>query len=316
MSEPAPAEASTRTVVVAVLANLAIAVAKGIAATLTGSAALWAETAHSFADTGNEVLLYVGLRRSTRPPDARHPFGYGQERWFWSLLAALGIFIVGGVFSIIEGVQALRHPRPLEAVPVGVAVLVVSFVLELVSWRTARAQLRDEARARRRSLTEHIRRASDPTATTVLLEDTAALAGITLALLAIALHALTGWAGWDAGASILIGLLLVGVAYLVARRSKRLLIDESAPADVVDRLRERIVAESWVRSIESLTAVYIGPQRLLVNARLVPTPELSRRPAAELIERAYALRTELCAADVIMDAEITLVPDSGDSSAS
>jgi cation diffusion facilitator family transporter len=301
-------DASTRTVVIAVLVNLAIAVAKGLAASMTGSAALWAETAHSLADTGNEVLLYVGLRRSGRPADARHPFGYGQERWFWTFLAALGIFLIGGIFSIAEGVEAILHPKPLEAVPIGVGVLVVSFVLEAVSWRTARAQLREEAHARRRSMGEHLRRASDPTAATVLLEDSAALVGITLALIAIALHRLTGWAGWDAGASILIGLLLVGVAYLVARRSKGLLIDESAPADVLDRLRERIRQETWVHRIDALTAIYIGPGRLLVMARLLPVAEMSTLPAEVLVERAYALRADLCTSDVIGDAEITLVP--------
>src|SRR5689334_193162 len=202
MSRQEATEASTRTVVVAVAVNIAIAAAKALAAALTGSAALWAETAHSVADTGNEVLLFIGLRRSGRPKDARHPFGYGQERWFWSFLAALGIFVVGGILSIIEGVNAIRVPRQLESLPVGVAVLVVSLVLEAVSWRTARAQLRDEARARQRSMTEHLRRASDPTASTVFLEDTAALLGLSLALLSIFLHWLTGWEGWDAGASM------------------------------------------------------------------------------------------------------------------
>src|SRR6478752_3185881 len=126
MSAPDGNQASTRTVVVAVLVNLAITVAKGLAAALTGSAALWAETAHSLADTGNEVLLFIGLRRSGRPPDAKHPYGYGQERWFWTFLAALGIFVIGGIFSIGEGVEAIRRPRPLESVPIGVAVLLVS----------------------------------------------------------------------------------------------------------------------------------------------------------------------------------------------
>jgi cation diffusion facilitator family transporter len=301
-------QASNRTVIIAVTVNLAITVAKGIAAMLTGSAALWAETAHSLADTGNEVLLFVGVRRSGRPPDARHPFGYGQERWFWAFLAALGIFVVGGVFSIVEGVEAIWHPRSLESVPVGVAVLVISMVLEGVSWRTARAQLRDEARARQRSMAEHLRRASDPTAATVFLEDTAALIGLSLALLSIALHWLTGWEGWDAGASILIGVLLVVVAFLVARRSKGLLIDESAPADVLARLHQRISAETWVREIHALTAVYVGPGRLLVTAHLLPTAEVARRPGTELVRYAYRLRTNLCSSDVIGDAEITLVP--------
>lgn len=308
MSRQEATQASSRTVVVAVAVNIAIAAAKALAAGLTGSAALWAETAHSVADTGNEVLLFIGLRRSGRPKDERHPFGYGQERWFWAFLAALGIFVVGGILSIIEGVNAIRTPRPLESLPVGVAVLVISFVLEAVSWRTARAQLRDEARARHRSMTEHLRRASDPTAATVFLEDSAALIGLSLALISIFLHWLTGWEGWDAGASMLIGLLLVGVAGLLARRSKGLLIDESAPEDVLVRLRGRISAETWVREIRELTAVYVGPGRLLVTMHLLPTTEMSRRPAEELVDRAYGLRADLCALDVIGDAEITLVP--------
>jgi cation diffusion facilitator family transporter len=309
MSRQEATKASTRTVVVAVAVNIAIAAAKAIAAALTGSAALWAETAHSVADTGNEVLLFIGLRRSGRPKDARHPFGYGQERWFWAFLAALGIFVVGGILSIIEGINAIRFPRPLESVPVGVAVLAVSLVLEAVSWRTARAQLRDEARARHRSMTEHLRRASDPTASTVFLEDTAALIGLSLALISIFLHWLTGWEGWDAGASMLIGVLLVGVAFLVARRSKGLLIDESAPDDVLVRLRDRISAELWVREIRELTAVYVGPGRLLVTMDLLPTTEMTRRPASELVGQVDELRANLCALDVIGDAEITLVPD-------
>jgi cation diffusion facilitator family transporter len=302
------AEASFRTVIVAVAVNLAITVAKAIAAALTGSAALWAETLHSFADTGNEVLLFVGVRRSDRPADARHPFGYGQERWFWAFLAALGIFVVGGVLSIIEGVRSFLDPEPLASTVVGVAVLVVSIVLEAVSWRTARNQLRAEARARRRSMAEHLRRASDPTAITVFLEDTAAIIGLTLALVAIGLHAWTGSAVWDAGASVLIGFLLIGVAFLVARRSKGLLIDQSAPDDVLDRLRDRIDGEDWVQEIVAMTAVYVGPGSLLVTARLRPTAELAAGPADQLISRSYCLRDSLCAEGVIQAAEITLVP--------
>ncbi|MDT4986087.1 MAG: hypothetical protein QOI74_181 [Micromonosporaceae bacterium] len=308
MSEQDANDASTRTVVIAVVVNVAITFAKAIAAALTGSAALWAETAHSLADTGNEVLLYVGLRRSGRPPDARHPYGYGQERWFWAFLAALGIFVVGGVFSILEGLEAIWRPRVLGSVPIGVAVLVISIVLEAVSWRTARAQLRAEARIRHRSLAAHLRHASDPTAATVFLEDTAALVGLSLALIAILLHWLTGWEGWDAGASMLIGVLLVGVAFLIARRTKGLLIDESAPADVLDRLRARIDAETWVLEIDALTAVYVGPGRLLVTAHLQPTMDMVRRPARDLMERVRLLRGDLCSSDVIGDAEITLVP--------
>jgi hypothetical protein len=155
-------DASVRTVVVAVAANLLVAVAKGVAAVLTGSAAMLAETTHSVADTLNEVLLYVGVRRGARPADERHPFGYGQARYAWSLLAAVGIFVVGGLFAIADGVQTLRRPEPVTNVGVGVAVLLVSAGLEGLSWRTARRQLRAEAAARHLDLGEYwsVRRTS------------------------------------------------------------------------------------------------------------------------------------------------------------
>ena len=155
-------DASLRTVVVAVAANLLIAVAKAVAAVLTGSAAMLAETTHSIADTLNEVVLYVGVRRGARPADERHPFGHGQARYTWSLLAAVGIFVVGGLFAIADGVQTLRRPEPVTNVPVGVAVLLVSAGLEAISWRTARRQLRAEAAARHLDLGEYLVSSSDP----------------------------------------------------------------------------------------------------------------------------------------------------------
>ena len=184
-------DASVRTVLVAVAANLLIAVAKGVAATVTGSAAMLAEATHSIADTCNEVLLFVGVRRGMRPADDRHPLGYGQARFFWSLIAAVGIFVVGGLFAINDGVQSLRHPEPVTNVGVGVA------GLEGWSWRTARRQLRAEARARHLDLGRHVVTSSDPMPTTVFLEDSAALVGLALALVALLLHAVTGSAMWD-----------------------------------------------------------------------------------------------------------------------
>ena len=233
-------DASLRTVVVAVAANLLVAVAKGVAALVTGSAAMLAETTHSIADTGNEVLLYVGVRRGARPADEQHPFGYGQARYTWSLLAAVGIFVVGGLFAITDGVQTLRRPEPVTNVPLGVAVLLVSAGLEALSWRTARRQLRAEAAARHLDLGQYLVTSSDPTPTAVFLEDSAALVGIALALVALVLHILSGSALWDGATSLLIGLLLIVVAYLLMRRNLALLIDEAAPADIRQRLRQAV----------------------------------------------------------------------------
>ncbi|BCY08342.1 cation diffusion facilitator transporter [Actinoplanes sp. L3-i22] len=286
--------------IVAVSANLAIAIAKIVAGFLTGSASMWAEAAHSVADTGNEVLLLVGLRKSRKGPDARHPFGYGQERYFWTFLAALGIFLVGGVLSIGEGVRSLMNPEPVESLWVGVGVLVVAAGFESYSWYTAHKQLREEAREQDRSMRHHLRHSSDPSATTVFLEDTAALIGLAVALAALVLHAVTGWAGWDAVGSMTIGLLLIGVAFLLARRSKGLLLDESAPADVLDPIRERVAAEDWVAEIRDLHAVWVGPSQLLVNLRVTPTGE------RDLVSRVTGLRHALLDDESITQVTVTL----------
>jgi len=298
---------STRTVVVAVLANFAIALAKGAAAAVTGSAALWAETLHSFADMGNQLLLFVGLRRSARPPDATHPYGYGQERFFWSFLAALGIFLIGGLLSIGEGVRSLLRPEPLESPWIGIGVLVVAAGFEAYSWLTAHRQLRTEASRTGRTLAEHVRRTSDPSAPTVYLEDSAALLGLALALVALVLHMLTGWHGWDAYASIAIGVLLIGVAWLLARRAKALLIDQSAPPDVVEPLRAMVEDQSWVRKVHRFDAVYVGPSRVLLTTWLDPAAELRAGPAGDLIARIEDLRDRLMAQPHLERVVITIV---------
>jgi len=299
-----PSAASLRTVIVAVLANLLVTVAKAVAAVLTGSAALAAETAHSVADTCNEVLLYVGVRRGGRPADDRHPLGYGQARYFWSLLAAVGIFVIGGLLAIYDGVRSLQHPEPLTSIPVGIAVVLVSAVLEFISWRTARRELRAEARARHRDLADHVATSSNPTPTTVFFEDTAALIGLALALLALILHMTTGSAVPDAIGSLLIGALLIVASVLLARRNAALLIDESAPPDVVQQLRETVAQCSWVLAVRDLVAVRIGPSQLLVLAQVVP------RDGADIVAGIAELRSTLLAIQAVSRVEITPVgPD-------
>jgi cation diffusion facilitator family transporter len=286
-------------VVVAVAANLLVAVAKGVAALLTGSAAMLAETTHSIADTFNEVLLYVGLRSGARPADERHPFAYGKAGYIWSLLAAVGIFVVGGLFAIAVGVQTLRHPEPVTNVAIGVAVLLVSAGLEATSWRRARRQLRSEAAARHLDLGEYLVTSSDPTPTAVFLEDSAALVGIVLALAALVLHITTGSALWDGAASLLIGLLLIAVAVVLMRRNLALLTDEAAPADIRERLRQAVARESWVAEVAELTAVYVGPRHLLVLAHVVPVDSV------DLPGNIGRLRRRLLAVPAIAAAEIT-----------
>jgi cation diffusion facilitator family transporter len=300
--EPDADDASVRTVIVAVLVNLGVAFAKAVAAVLTGSSALAAETAHSVADTANEVLLYIGVRHGQKPPDAQHPFGHGQSRYFWSLLSAVGIFVIGAVLAIIDGVETLMHPEPVTNVPIGIAVILVSAVLEGISWRTARRELRAEAASRHLEVRESVRTSSNPTPTTVFLEDTAALVGLALALIALILHAVTGSAVPDGIASLLIGLLLIVVSYLLVRRNAALLIDESAPPAVQARLRDLVAEQAWVADVVQLQAVRIGPNQLLVIVDVVP-----KDGAEDLVDNIADLRRKLVDLPVVSRAEITPV---------
>jgi cation diffusion facilitator family transporter len=263
------AEESRATVLVALAINLVIAAAKAIAALMTGSSALLAESAHSVADTGNEALLLIALRRSSRPADQTHPFGYGAERFYWSLLAAIGIFVAGGVTAIYEGVRHLQRPEPLVRPLIGYGVLAVSLALEATSWMTAFRQLRGESRGRRLPLGVYMRRTTDPTATTVFYEDSAAVIGIGLAVIGVALHQLTGSAVPDALASIAIGVLLVVVAVRLASRERELLTNQSAPPGVVAAIRERLDGADGVRAVPRLEVLVIGPRTLLVTGEVV-----------------------------------------------
>src|SRR3954447_1488528 len=241
-----PAEAardqSFASVVTALAANVAITVAKGTAAALTGSPALLAETLHSAADAGNEVLLWVALRRSHRAPDATHPLGYGPERYYWALLAAVGMFVVGGTLSVWEGVSALIDPQPLEAFWAGVTVLIIAIVLVSVSRTVARRQLRRQSAERGRTLREFLRESSDPTVLTVYLEDSIDVLGAALALLALVLHHVTGSALPDALATIVIGLMLGYVAVRLTGRNRQLLSNQAIPDRYVTQLRDRLSA--------------------------------------------------------------------------
>jgi cation diffusion facilitator family transporter len=276
---------SRRTVVVALLVNLVIAVGKLIVGILGGSSAMLSEAAHSVADTTNEIFLLTSLRRSAQPPDATHPFGYGMERFFWSLLAAVGIFVSGAAFSVYQGVTGLLHPEHGESeVLLSYLVLGASFVAEGISWWTAVHQLRTESRAEGRGFFEHIRRSSDPTVKTVFSEDSAALIGLILAAAGIALHQVTGRSQWDAAAAISIGVLLAYVAFALGRDTKELLIGEAADPELRAHLWRELAAEPEVDAVVEVLTMQLGPDEVLVAARL----DLADGLDSDGIERASA----------------------------
>ena len=204
LRDPGSSESLT-TVLVAFGANVLIAVAKSVAAVITGSASLVAEAAHSWADTGNEVFLLIANRRSRRPPDAAHPLGHGREAYVWSLFAALGLFVAGAAVSVTHGIQELIHPEPASHFAVGYVVLGVSFVLEGISFLQSVRQAKPEAESVQRDLIEHVLATSDPTLRAVFAEDSAALIGLVIAAAGLAAHQATGSVVPDAAGSILVG---------------------------------------------------------------------------------------------------------------
>jgi len=263
------AEDSTRTVVVAGLANLGIALAKTVAGLLSGSAAMLSEGAHSFADTLNEGFLFTSVRTSDRPADERHPFGYGRERYFWTLLAAVGLFVGGGVFSIMQGVGELREGGSEGGhFLVSYAVLAVSAVLEFISWLQARHQLREDAQRNDRGLQRQVWDTTDPAVTTVFLEDSAALVGLALAALGIGLHQATGNGVWDGVASVAIGVLLCGVGVVLAKENRSLLIGEAADPRLREALVELLSSYDEVDAVEEVLTSVIGRGAVLVAARI------------------------------------------------
>lgn len=257
------------TVVLALAANLGIALAKTIAAIMTGSAAMAAEAGHSFVDTVNEVLLLTALRRSVRPADKRHPFGHGTERFFWSLLVAVCIFGMGALFALLQGVGALLGKGGEEASPlIGYIVLAVSAVLEALSWRQAFRETRQHARERNQDFLEFLRDTDDPTAKSVLFEDSAALLGLAFAALALLTHQLTGSSIGDAVASLLIGVMLSLVAFLLGRTNRELLIGRQARPEVLEGMRTLLANTPEVEEVVDLLTMSVGTDQILVCARL------------------------------------------------
>jgi len=252
------------TVLVAFGANVLIAVAKSVAAAVTGSASLLAEAAHSWADTGNEVFLLIANRRSQRPPDAAHPFGHGREAYVWSLLAAIGLFVAGAAISVAHGIQELIHPEPASDFVVGYIVLAVSFVLEGISFLRSVRQARPEAESFQRDLIEHVLATSDPTLRAVFAEDSAALVGLVIAAAGLGAHELTGSPVPDAIGSILVGLLLAVVAIVLINRNRRYLVGEEADPRVRAAALRALLDMPEVARVTYLRLEVVGPRMVTV----------------------------------------------------
>jgi cation diffusion facilitator family transporter len=279
------ASESRKTVLIALAANTGIAVAKVGAGLIGGSSAMLAEGAHSIADTTNQLFLLASLKLSEREPDAEHPFGYGKERFLWTFMAAIFIFVAGALFSFYEGLSKLLGGGGGETrFGLTYAVLAIALVLEIVSMVRAVGQTRAEARKAGQPLKRFVRTSRDPTTKTVVFEDGAAVGGILLALAGVGLHQLTGSEAPDAIAALAIGVLLAVVAAGLWRDTRGLLIGESALPEERERMRAALEGHPQVDAVVELLTMALGPESLLVAARI----DLAERIDSDTVERVCA----------------------------
>jgi len=278
-------EGGTRAIIAALTANLGIAATKFLAFLLTRSSSMLAESIHSVADSGNQLLLLIGGKRAARAADEEHPFGYGRQRYVYAFLVSIVLFTVGGMFAIYEGVHKWQHPEPIEGrwwwVPI--VVLLVAIGLESYSFRTAMVE---SNRTRgKRSWVEYVRTAKSPELPVVLLEDTAALLGLVFALFGVGLTLLTGEGRWDAVGTLLIGVLLVIVALVLGVEMNSLIIGESANRDAVERIRAALVGGA-VEGVIHMRTLHLGPEELLVAAKIAVRGSESAAEVAAAIDEA------------------------------
>jgi cation diffusion facilitator family transporter len=291
-------EGGTRAVVAALLANSGIAVAKFIAAGISGSASMLAEGVHSLADAGNQVLLLVGGRRSKKAADETHPFGYGRERYVFAFVVAIILFSVGGMFSLYEGIHKLEAHEELNLPWIPLAVLAIAIVLESFSLRTAVIEA-NKARGKD-SLFAFIRHAKQPELPVILLEDIAALTGLAFAFIGVSLSLLTGDVIWDAIGTIAIGVLLIGVAVVLGIETKSLLVGEGATNRDVAKIRAAFENHKNVEAIIHMKTLYLGPDELMVAAKVAVAKTTKATEIAKAInEIEIAVREAVPVARVI-----------------
>jgi cation diffusion facilitator family transporter len=277
----------TTAILAALAANIGIAVAKFIAFLVTGASSMLAEAIHSLADSGNQVLLLVGGKRARRAATPEHPFGFGRDRYIYSFIVAIVLFSVGGLFAIYEGVHKLQHPEQLDSPIWAIGVLVIAIGLESFSLRTAMKET-NEVRDPGESYWAFIRHARAPELPVVLLEDTAALIGLVLALLGVGLSSITGNGVFDGLGTVAIGLLLVAVAAILAVETKSLLLGESATPDAQRRIVAALTEGDAVLSVIHMRTQHLGPEELLVAAKIAVRHDDTAAAIARAIDEAEA----------------------------
>lgn len=291
-------EGGTKAVIAALAANLGIAVSKFVAFAITGSSSMLSEAVHSVADSGNQVLLLFGGKRSRRNASERHQFGYGRVRYLYGFIVSIVLFLVGGVFAVYEGTHKIQHPEAVGDTRVALGVLLVAIVLEGLSFRTA---IREANHARGdRSLLAFVRDSRQPELPVILLEDAGALIGLVFALIGVTLATVTGDARWDGMGAIAIGTLLVCIAVFLAAEMSSLLVGEAAIPAEEQAIRDALVAAPLVRRLIHLRTLHVGPDELLVAAKIAVDPASTAEQIAAGIDAAeLALRERVPSAKYV-----------------
>jgi cation diffusion facilitator family transporter len=291
-------EGSTRAILAALGANIGIAITKFFAAGVSGSASMFAEGIHSVADSGNQVLLIIGGRRAKRQATKTHPFGYGRSRYIYAFMVSIVLFSIGGLFSLLEGWEKLNHPHELEQAWLPLTVLAVAIGLESFSLATALKAAKDERGSS--SLYQFIRHAKSPELPVVLLEDMAALLGLVLAFAGVGLTVLTGDPIWDAYGTLAIGVLLVLVAVILGIETSSLLVGEGASPTDDEKIAKALGSSKGVDSVIHYKTLYLGPDELMLAAKIAVAPTASGAEIAQIINSAEAaVRAAVPAARVI-----------------
>lgn len=278
------ASGGTKAIVAALAANLAIAASKFVAFVFSGSSSMLAESVHSLADSGNQGLLLLGGKKARREATPQHPFGYGRERYIYAFLVSIVLFSVGGMFALYEGYEKIKDPHEIEAWYWPVGVLVFAIVAEAFSFRTAIKES-NELRGKR-SWKDFVRTAKAPELPVVLLEDLGALVGLILALVGVSLALVTGNGVWDGIGTLCIGVLLILIAVVLAAETKSLLLGEAAGLDEVDRIKESLVDGTTVTGIIHMRTLHLGPEELLVAAKIAVQHDETAAQVAAAIDAA------------------------------
>jgi len=291
-------EGGLKAVVAALIANAGIAVSKFVAFAFTGSSSMLSEAIHSVADSGNQVLLLIGNKRARQPADAQHPFGYGRRRYVYGFIVAIVLFLVGGMFSLYEGIHKWQNPEPLNDWWIAVVVLLIAIGLEGYSFRTA---FREANKSRgNRSLLGFVRASRQPELPVILLEDAGALVGLMLALSGVSAAVITGDGRFDAVGAMGVGTLLIVIAIFLAIEMVEMLIGESALPEEVDAIRAALEGSDGVERVIHLRTMHVGPDELLVAAKIaIHHSDTGREIAADIDNAEKALRAAVPAARYI-----------------